>query len=437
MTGAKSLFFKGGPMDRRTISRTGLAAEAAMLVAWFGLTAAIVRQANAQQAASQPAPSTARLEIHAVDGGPFPTEEAAMKSVGSALPPNVEILPSASDTAGSSGPPYYAIERSSLVGGIDFRSFQLGVNSNTGRRSVGFTLSPGAGDKLWGYTSANIGKSLAVVMDGSVHSVALIRTGIRDRGLIEDTFSQNELTQLAGAAAAPAAAAAAPLTSPSGHPNNTYWIEHDRQMLVDFGGLEHFKEADMKLALPASGEDRVVFMGDSITQGWKLEESFPGKPYVNRGISGQTTPQMLVRFRQDVIDLKPKVVVILAGTNDIAGNTGPMTVEETEGNLASMAELAAANGIRVVLCSVLPAFDYAWAPGLEPAPKIAEINAWMQKYAARKGFVYVDFYSAMKDDRGGLPPTLSRDGVHPLPAGFAIMTPLAEAGIEKALKGWD
>ena len=235
--------------------------------------------------------------------------------------------------------------------------------------------------------------------------------------------------------AAPSAAPppAAP-KSPSGHPNDAYWTEHDRQLLVDFGGLAHFKEADAMLGAAKPGEDRVVFMGDSITQGWKLDESFPGKPYVNRGISGQTTPQMLVRFRQDVIDLKPKVVVILAGTNDIAGNTGPMTLEETEGNLASMAELASANGIHVVLCSILPAFDYHWAPGLEPAPKIAQVNAWLREYADKKGFVYVDFYSAMKDDRGGLPAALSKDGVHPLPAGFAMMTPLAEAGIEKALK---
>jgi len=226
----------------------------------------------------------------------------------------------------------------------------------------------------------------------------------------------------------------APQTSPSGHPNDSYWQEHDRQMLVDFGGLEHFKDADAALAPPSPGENRVVFMGDSITQAWKLDQSFPGKPYINRGISGQTTPQMLVRFRQDVIDLKPKVVVILAGTNDIAGNTGPMTLEQTEGNLASMAELARANGIRVVLCSILPAFDYAWAHGHEPAPKIAEIDAWLKSYAERNRFVYVDFYSAMKDERDGLPPTLSKDGVHPLPAGFAIMTPLAEAGIEQALK---
>lgn len=235
---------------------------------------------------------------------------------------------------------------------------------------------------------------------------------------------------------APAVPAAAPAaqTSPSGHPNNPYWNDHDIQLLVDFGGLTRFKQADVALGPAAAGEDRVVFMGDSITQGWKIEESFPGKPYINRGIGGQTTPQMLVRFRQDVIDLKPKAVVILAGINDIAGNTGPMTLHETEENLASMAELADANGIRVVLCSVTPAFDFPWAPGLEPAPKVVALNAWLKDYAARKGFVYVDYYAAMKDDRGGLPPALSSDGVHPLPAGYAIMTPLAEAGIEKALK---
>ena len=241
--------------------------------------------------------------------------------------------------------------------------------------------------------------------------------------------------QAPAAQPAPAAAPApAAQTSPSGHPNNAYWTDHDRQLLVDFGGLERFKEANAILTAPKPGENRVVFMGDSITQGWKLDESFPGKPYINRGIGGQTSPQMVVRFRQDVIDLKPKVVVILAGINDIAGNTGPMTLEQTEGNIASMAELATANGIRVVLCSVLPAFDFTWAPGLTPAPKVMELNAWIRQYAAEKHHVYVDYYSAMKDERDGLPATLSADGVHPLPAGYAIMTPLAGAGIEKALR---
>jgi len=221
---------------------------------------------------------------------------------------------------------------------------------------------------------------------------------------------------------------------PSGHANTPYWVEHDQQLDVDFGGLDRFREADAQLPAPAPNEDRVVFMGDSITQGWKLNESFPGKPYINRGIGGQTSPQMLVRFRQDVIDLKPKVVVILAGTNDIAGNTGPMTLKQTEDNLTSMAELAHANGIRVVLCSVLPAFDYSWAPGLQPAMRIFELDGWIRDYAAKNNYVYVDYYSAMKDDRGGLPAALSADGVHPLPAGYEIMTPLAEAGIEKALK---
>jgi acyl-CoA thioesterase I len=213
-----------------------------------------------------------------------------------------------------------------------------------------------------------------------------------------------------------------------------YLAQHDHQLAVDFGNLARFKEADAVLAPPAADENRVVFMGDSITQGWKLDESFPGKPYINRGISGQTSPQMLVRYRQDVIDLKPKVVIILAGTNDVAGNTGPMTPEETENNLASMADLATANGIRVVLCSVLPAFDFPWNPGQEPAPKIAALNNWIKAYAAQKGYVYVDYYAAMKDERGGLPPSLSKDGVHPLPAGYAVMAPLAEAGIEAALK---
>jgi acyl-CoA thioesterase I len=233
-----------------------------------------------------------------------------------------------------------------------------------------------------------------------------------------------------------APAAAAPTLAPQAPAPHTgqYWTERDQRLLVDFGELGRFRDADAALGAPAAGEARVVFMGDSITQGWKLDESFPGKPYVNRGISGETTPQMLLRFRQDVIDLEPKVVVILGGTNDIAGNTGPMTLEQTEGNLASMADLARANGIKVVLCSVLPAFDYPWSPGLEPAPKIAILNAWLRGYAAAKGYVYVDYFAAMKDERGGLPPALSKDGVHPLPPGYAMMTPLAEAGIEKALK---
>ena len=234
----------------------------------------------------------------------------------------------------------------------------------------------------------------------------------------------------AQATPAPAPAAPAPL------PADDYWKKHDELLRVDFGGLAKFKEANWALAPPSAGENRVVFMGDSITEGWHFdgpEGSFTGKPYINRGISGQTTPQMLVRFRQDVIALQPKVVVILAGTNDIAGNTGPETLEQIEDNMASMADLATANHIRVVLCSILPAFDYRWRPGLTPAPKILAINAWMKAYAAEKGYVYVDFHTAMKDERDGLPATLSKDGVHPLAAGYAIMAPLVEAGIEKAL----
>lgn len=224
-------------------------------------------------------------------------------------------------------------------------------------------------------------------------------------------------------------------TVPPAAPISAWQKTHEEQLKNDWPWLGKFKEADLALGPPAAGENRVVFMGDSITEAWHFDgpQGFPGKPYINRGISGQTTPQMLLRFRQDVIELQPKMVVILAGTNDIAGNTGPMTIGQTEDNLASMADLATANHIRVVLCSVTPAFDYPWMPGLTPAPKIVAINAWMKTYAAEKGYVYVDFHSAMKDGRDGLPATLSRDGVHPLPAGYAIMAPLAEAGIKKAL----
>jgi lysophospholipase L1-like esterase len=225
------------------------------------------------------------------------------------------------------------------------------------------------------------------------------------------------------------------ITAPSWQ-KGAYWAAVDHQMLLDFGNLARFHDADRKLGSPAAGENRVVFMGDSITEGWNLEESFPGKPYVNRGVSGQTSSQMLLRFHQDVIDLKPKIVVILAGTNDFAENTGPVTLEQVEGNLISMAQLARANDIRVVLCSVLPSIHFSWHPELpNPAPRIAALNKWLEAYAAENSYVYVDYYSAMKDPAGGLPQKLSKDGVHPLPEGYAIMAPLAESGIEEALKG--
>ena len=207
-----------------------------------------------------------------------------------------------------------------------------------------------------------------------------------------------------------------------------------QRRLQDFPQLARYREANGKLAPPAKGESRVVFLGDSITDGWKLADFFPGKPYVNRGISGQTTPQMVLRFHQDVINLQPKVVVVLAGTNDIAGNTGPMTPEDTENNIAAMAEMASQNHIAVVLCSILPAFDYPWKPGLTPAPKIDALNAWIKNYAIQRGYVYVDYHSAMKDARDGLPSKLSGDGVHPTPAGYDVMAPLVEAGIAKAMQ---
>ena len=204
----------------------------------------------------------------------------------------------------------------------------------------------------------------------------------------------------------------------------------------DWASLARYRDDNAALGAPRAGERRVVFMGNSITEGWArhFPAMFPGRPYVGRGISGQTTPQMLVRFRQDVIALRPAVVVINGGTNDVAGNTGPSTLAMIEDNLASMVELAQANGIRVVLASVLPAYDYPWKRGLEPAPKIVALNAWMKAYAARRGAVYLDYHSAMRDARDGLRAELSADGVHPNEAGYRIMAPLAQAAITKALR---
>lgn len=207
----------------------------------------------------------------------------------------------------------------------------------------------------------------------------------------------------------------------------------------DWANLERFREANEKLPPSLECDDRVVFMGNSITQGWidQLPEFFaPEKHYINRGISGQTTPQMLLRFRQDVINLRPKVVVILAGTNDIAGNTGPSTLEMIEDNIRSMTELAQANGIQVVLCSIVPAVDYPWKPGLEPAPKIVELNSRIKKYASTRGAVYCDYFTAMADDRNGLPAKFSGDGVHPNKEGYAIMQPIVENAIARALLMW-
>jgi lysophospholipase L1-like esterase len=207
------------------------------------------------------------------------------------------------------------------------------------------------------------------------------------------------------------------------------------RLRTDWANLERYRAANDSIGAPKAGDHRVVFMGNSITESWAplFAEQFPGKPYVGRGISGQTTPQMLVRFRQDVVALKPAVVVILGGTNDIAGNSGIATVSMIADNLRSMAEIARANRIRVVLASVLPVFDYPWKRGLAPADTILRLNRWMRAYADSVGATYLDFHTAMADERQGLKPELTRDGVHPNVAGYQLMAPLAEAAIRRAL----
>ncbi|HEX4228561.1 MAG TPA: SGNH/GDSL hydrolase family protein [Bryobacteraceae bacterium] len=212
-------------------------------------------------------------------------------------------------------------------------------------------------------------------------------------------------------------------------------LQADSKKLADWPNLARYRDEDERIR---PGTDTAVFMGDSITDGWgrKYGEFFPGKPYLNRGISGQTTPQMLLRFRQDVLDLKPKVVVILGGTNDIAGNTGPESLEEIEGYLQSMTELAQADGIRVVLSSLTPVCDcqniqqtVRRSPG-----KIIAINAWMKAYAKRRDAEYLDYYDATIDENKMFRKDLTRDGLHPNAEGYAVMGPLAEKAISRALE---
>jgi lysophospholipase L1-like esterase len=205
----------------------------------------------------------------------------------------------------------------------------------------------------------------------------------------------------------------------------------------DFGELDRYREANAHIKPPAPGENRVIFFGDSITDAWKLDTYFPGKDYINRGIGGQTTPQMLIRFRQDVIDLSPRVVVILAGTNDIAGNTGPMAIEQIEADYASMAELARSHSVRVVFSSVTPIHNYIpqrQAMFLQRSPeKILELNRWLHNYCEQNNLIYLDYYSAMVDSHGMMQQNLADDGLHPNDAGYRVMTPIAETAITKAL----
>lgn len=211
----------------------------------------------------------------------------------------------------------------------------------------------------------------------------------------------------------------------------------DSKKTEDWADLARYREADKALPPPTASENRVVFMGDSITDFWgRIPGStfFPGKPYINRGISGQTTPQMLIRFWPDVVALQPKVVVILAGTNDLAGNTGPMTLQDTENNLMSMTDIALQNHIRVVLASVTPAIAFPWRTGIAPADKIRTLNSWIKEYAAKENLVYLDYYSALANSEGGMKANLSKDGVHPNVEGYDTMAPLAQQAITQALR---
>jgi acyl-CoA thioesterase I len=232
----------------------------------------------------------------------------------------------------------------------------------------------------------------------------------------------------------------APVIPSSGFPGlDQYRASRITIYADDFGELKRYREADAALGAPKAGANRVVFLGDSITDMWKLEDSFPGKPYINRGIDGQATPQMLVRFRQDVIDLHPAVLVVLAGTNDVAGVTGRTRNEDIEANYASIAELARLHHIRVIFASLIPVNNYTEdakeSYALRPRERILALNKWLKNYCAQNGLVYLDYFSAMVDDKGMLKRDLSDEGLHPNAAGYKIMAPLAEKAIAKAGTG--
>ena len=209
------------------------------------------------------------------------------------------------------------------------------------------------------------------------------------------------------------------------------------ELMDDWGQLARYRDANARLKAPRPGEDRVVFVGDSITDIWDLAASFPGRPYVNRGISGQTTGQMLLRFHQDVVALHPRAVVILAGTNDIAGNTGPIALEDIEANLASMADLAVANGIRPVLCTVLPVHNDTEASMdyfvTRPLDRIQALDRWIRSHCEHKRLELADLHAATMDGRGQLKRALADDGLHPNAAGYAVVAPVVEAALRRAL----
>ncbi len=239
-----------------------------------------------------------------------------------------------------------------------------------------------------------------------------------------------------GAAARPETA---PTTSAAVRHREEWRRSRTGVYMNDFAELGHHRAANAQLPPPVAGESRVVFFGDSVTEAWPIESAFPGKPYVNRGISGQTTSQLLLRLREDVINLGARAVVILAGTNDIAGNTGPISLEEIEENFEAIAELARAHGVRVIFSSITPVHNYTRGSEenfeLRPTEKIVALNRWLERYSRAKGLVYLDYFSAMVDEHGLMRRELADKGLHPNAAGYAVMAPLAARAIEQALAG--
>jgi lysophospholipase L1-like esterase len=229
---------------------------------------------------------------------------------------------------------------------------------------------------------------------------------------------------------------AAQTTSPSARTCSAAELQEQKNKFADWPDYKHYRSANAALSAPAPGEKRVVFFGSSTTEFWGKRPGsvfFPGEPYVNRGISGQTSPQMLLRFQQDVVNLHPAAFVFLGGSNDIAGNSGPIPLEDTEANIKSMAEIAQANGIKVILASQMPTTDYPWNQGIHPAPALLALSAWEKEFAAAHGYAYVDYYSALVGPDGNFRPGLSEDGVHPTAKGYEAMAPVVEKVFREVL----
>ena len=361
---------------------------------------------------SQPEPAINNLETKILEDGFYVvTKTANDKASLLPLKPTQRIITYNKDFYDEEDDKYLLIETDDFVP-LSLKEKPTTEHKKDKTQNFYLTLNDVAKTKLEQFTTLNLYKSTGIVVNGEAYTKHKIKSVITGGKLQITQCTENACRVLYDQ-----------------FDDNVIGLPSDK----DWANLQRFEKQNKAIDMSKDNENRIVFMGNSITEGW-LQEGltlFNNPNHINRGVSGQTTPQMLVRFRPDVIDLKPKAVVILAGINDIAGNTGPMTLEATFNNIKSMAELAAANEIQVILSSVLPAYDFPWNPGLNPSGKVLKINEMMKAYCEEKGFIYLDYHTQMADDRNGLPENLSYDEVHPTLEGYHVMEKILTSALEK------